>query len=135
MMSYSDFKKVVDDYLSAVEVAISLFRQEIGETAPLKAWHDGRLPQTGRLSDEIEYQFHGIGCLLVFSDYEVDFDFGQEGRTDGFDLWRLTGYLSSCKDKYPGYSQEQLKHDFIAAVSSGEINKLQDSSSNLYYLI
>ena len=134
-MSNSDFKKVVDDYLSAVEVAVSLFKQEIGETAPLKAWHDGQLPQTGKLSDEIEYQFHGIGCLLIFSDYEVDFDFGPEGRIDGFDLWRLNGYLGSCKDKYSGYSEEQLKNDFAAAVSSGEIYKLHKSSSNLYYLI
>ena len=116
-------------------MAVSLFKQEIGETAPLKAWHDGQLPQTGKLSDEIEYQFHGIACLLIFSDYEVDFDFGPEGRMDGFDLWRLNGYLGSCKDKYSAYSEEQLKNDFTAAVSSGEIYKLQKSSSNLYYLI
>jgi len=82
----------------------------------------------------VEYQFHGIGCLLIFSDREVDFDFGPENRTDGFDLWRLTEYTLSCPEKYPEYKdKDKLKQDFENAVQQEMITKLDNPYCNLYF--
>ncbi|WHI48193.1 hypothetical protein [Microbulbifer sp. VAAF005] len=128
-----EFKKVVDDYLAAVGKGISLFKKEVGEMPPLEAWRDKKLPQSGSFPSGVEYQFHGIGCLLIFNDCEVDFDFGPDNRSDGFDLWRLSGYISSCPQKYPAYSEENLKKDFAEAVSQELIKKLDHPYCNLYF--
>lgn len=126
-------KTVINDYLNKVEDGVSLLKNQTGGEHPLKAWGNKKIPQAGKLSDHIEYEFHGIGCALIFTDCEVDFDFGPEDRIDGFDLWRLNQYLSSCLNKYSGYNTEKLKSDFEEAVKSGAISKLNHSQSRLYF--
>jgi len=127
-------KTVIDDYLDAVKQGMALFVEKVGDTPPLVAWKEKQIPQKGNLSKEVEYQFHGIGCLLIFSDYEVDFDFGPDDRFDGFDLWRLGQYVSSRLDKYPDYQDEdRLEHDFDQAIKGGEISKLDHPYCRLYF--
>lgn len=55
------------------------------------------IPQVGKLSDTVGYQFHGIGCYLDYGAYYVNFDFGDNQRYDGFDLWRITRYTEEKK--------------------------------------
>ncbi len=129
-------KEVIDDYQEGVSRGLSLFKQQIGDMPPLVAWQKKKIPQQGKLSGEIEYQFHGIGCLLIFPEYEVDFDFGPDNRSDGFDLWRLTQYVSSRLGKYPKYEDEgRLKNDFEQAIEQGEVGKLDHPYCNLYFYI
>jgi len=133
-MTDSNFKVVVGDYLSEVQEGIALFKDKIGDTHPLSAWRNDGLPQKGQLSDDVRYEFHGVGCLLVFPEYEVDFDFGPDGRIDGFDLWRLGLYVESRPDKYPYYKDSNvLKKDFELAVKKELIGKLDGPHCNLYY--
>ena len=55
-------------------------------------------------------------------------------RSDGFDLWRLTQYVSSQLNKYPQYKDtEQLKKDFESAIEQELITKLDHSYCNLYF--
>ena len=126
-------QKVIDDYLSKVEQGVSLFKKQLGDKHPLQAWGNKDIPQRGKLSDAIEYEFHGIGCALIFSDCEVDFDFGPDDRVDGFDLWRLTQYLLSCPNKYPDYSADKIKKDFENALEHKAITKLTHPYCNLYF--
>ncbi len=129
-----NFKTLISDYLADVQKGISLFKEKIGDTHPLSAWRNDGLPQKGKLSDDVEYQFHGVGCLLIFPEHEVDFDFGLGGRVDGFDLWRLNLYVESSPEKYSYYNgNDLLKKDFELAVEKGEIGKLGDPNCNLYY--
>ncbi len=129
-----NLKTVIDDYLVEVQKGINLFKLKIGDTPPLVAWRNNDIPQQGKLSDDVEYQFHGIGCVLVFPEYEVDFDFGPDNRNDGFDLWRLSLYVSSRAERYPYYQdEEKLKKEFENAVEANVIAKLDHPYSNLYF--
>ncbi len=71
---------------------------------------------------------------MIFPEDEVNFDFGPDNHSDGFDLWRLTQYVSSQSNKYPQYKDtEQLKKDFEYAIEQGVIAKLDHSYCNLYF--
>ena len=108
-----NLKIVIEDYLQEVEHAVMLFKDIIGDKNPLKAWKDNDIPQKGKLTEGVEYEFHGIGCVLIYKNHEIDFDFGPEGRYDGFDLWRLTQFIESRAEKYPRYQDKDvLKGDF-----------------------
>src|SRR5690349_10014956 len=37
---------------------------------------------------------HGYGIEFKFPEMTVDFDFGRNGETDGFDAWRLWNFIS-----------------------------------------
>jgi hypothetical protein len=127
-----ELKRTIDDYLLQVKRAVELFDKQLGVIAPLSAWHTNQIPRKGNLSESVSYEFHGIGCLIIYPDYEVDFDFGPDNRCDGFDLWRLTGFISSFKERYPRYSiSENLKKDFESAVADKFVRKIDNS--NLYY--
>ncbi|PWQ94837.1 DUF6896 domain-containing protein [Leucothrix arctica] len=135
-MCSSNLKTVIECYLADVRKGMVLFKEKIGDTHPLSAWRNGGLPQNGKLSENIEYEFHGIGCLLIFSDHKVDFDFGYGGRIDGFDLWRLSLFVESFSEKYPYYkNNDLLKRDFELSVKKRDIGKLDNPHCNLYYCL
>lgn len=90
-------ENLITDYQSWVAHGIKLFQNKIGDEYPIRAWRKGMLSQNGFLGEDIEYNFHGIGCVFFFPNCEVDFDYGPNRRYDGFDLWRLRIYWESCK--------------------------------------
>lgn len=55
----------------------------------------------------VEVYSHGYGIELVFGGLTIDFDFGDAGEADGFDVWRLWnfGRLNSCGTSCPEYEQ------------------------------
>ena len=99
---------MIDDYLADVAIGAALFEKKIDDKHPLEAWRNKDIPQKGDLSEKVKYEFHGIGCLLVFPEYDVDFDFGPDKRIDGFDLWRLSQYVSSRIKKYTEYKNIKI---------------------------
>lgn len=130
-----NLNRLIDDYLTDVAYGVSLFKKLTGDKAPLKAWRDNDIPQKGVLSDGIEYELHGIGCLIIYPDYDVDFDFAPNDRIDGFDLWRLSLYLKERVGRYPAYENvDILKKDFEEAIKKGNIAKISHPYCNLYFL-
>ena len=129
----TELLNVINEYLTLVRDSMVLFHSKIGDTPPLKAWKDNLLPQAGELAEGVEYEFHGIGCLLVFKDYEVDFDFGPDNRFDGFDLWRLTQYTSTKSKSHYHNNKVALERDFKESIEKGEISRSYFPNSNLYY--
>ena len=94
----ADYQQRVARFVSAAEV---LF----GEDDLLAASLAGRLPEEGHLDDaqESAFRFHGAGCEVKTLDAKVDFDFGPEGRHDGFDAWRLHIFAQSQPQVYPEF--------------------------------
>lgn len=69
-------------------------------------------------------------------DTSVDFDFGHDGRTDGFDAWRLWRFAKQFPNRYGTWQEldvvEQALQDLIergVAAGSGH------ESDNLFYII
>jgi Domain of unknown function (DUF6896) len=96
------------------------------------------LPREGFLDagKSIAYSFHGIGCHVALPDGEIDWDFGNEGRLDGFDAWRLWCFAEGGTRLFPEFKNKSvLDKTFAEAISHGMIHRpfkhLQD---DLYYL-
>lgn len=131
----NDLLKLINEYLGSVEQGMKLFDGEIGRRDVLFAWHKGQLAQTGYLPGDVEYELHGVGCFFSFPDFDVDFDFGPGGRSDGFDLWRLGKYVRQFPDKYPSLlNKGSLEMAFEELGRDGLIAQPFLPDSSLYIL-
>ena len=66
---------------------------------------------------------------------KIDWDFGRNGRSDGFDLWRLQAFVETNPDLYAEFENENaLSQAFEQAIRSGYIKKdPEDDTGHLYY--
>jgi hypothetical protein len=116
--------------------ANELLRKHLGLANPMY-WRQAKVPQTGFLnSGAIRYGFHGIGCRIQTPSLVIDWDYGYEGRTDGFDLWQLQCFVEDSTPNYPEFRNQQvLAEAFQEAIEAGLIHQPYRSvQDNLYYL-
>jgi hypothetical protein len=101
---------MIADYQQRVARFVSAAKAFFGETDLLAASVAGRLPEEGHLDDarKSAFRFHGAGCVVKTPDAEVDFDFGPDGRHDGFDAWRLHIFAESRPQVYPDFQDIAL---------------------------
>ena len=55
----------------------------------------------------VEVYSHGYGIELIFAGLTIDFDWGECGEPDGFDVWRLYNFArhNSCGPRCPEYAE------------------------------
>lgn len=126
--------KLIKNYQDEISKFMKRFGSEYERVDLLRAWHEGVIEKEGSLSNGIEYELHGIGYRIYYSNIEVDFDFGPNNRFDGFDLWRLKEYLMFRKDIQENFSPDDLKNFFNELVNDGVIAKIY-KNSNLYFFV
>jgi hypothetical protein len=101
-------------------------------------WRSAGLPRTGQLdgTPAIEYAFHGDGLRLTIGGDRVDFDFGFDGRTGGFDDWWLAEYAAEHPAEFPEFQDRaRLSAAVAAGRSAGEIIRpFRSQQDNLDYL-
>jgi hypothetical protein len=137
---YSIFDLIMD-YQNAANKVMTAFKQKYKRTDLLSAYrHDKIFPQVGEILEYgiIRYAFHGIGLHSTFNDNStVDFDFAfiPEQRNDGFDLWRLSEFISDQPEKYKKYLDKQkLANDFNNLIEREIILKPDvEFSTTLYF--
>lgn len=125
-------KRVISDYQASVRSAVELLHRS-GIPLPITAgdWVRTNIPYEGELDGGVSYRKHGIGCQVDLPTGAVDFDFGDIGEINGFDLWRLTEFVDGETAKYGFESNDAIKRSFKAAVQSGELIRRKNS---LFYL-
>lgn len=133
-MMNKDLDYLIDDFLAQVEKATDLLELRFGTKCIIRLWRAKEIPQRGEILDGINYELHGVGCRVYFPELCVDFDYGPDGRVDGFDVWRL--YIYACEvpllhSKY--VDQGVLKRDFNEYVTLGKIVRISGSTSSLYF--
>jgi len=106
--------KLINDYQDTVKVGVEDMQKQFHTRYLLKSWRSGIIPKSGVLVSGIEYDFHGVGCLLTINNATVDFDFGPDDRYDGFDLWRLGCFVDERPELYKIYFENKslLEEDF-----------------------
>jgi len=119
-------------FLRKVSEAESLLREGLELEEP-RRWRQAGVPRTGRVG-EFRYSFHGSGCCFEFGELSVDYDYGDGGRIDGFDLWRLTIFGEQLEEFAFYISSGAIRRDFEASIASGAIRKSGGKYDNLYYL-
>jgi len=96
-------RELISEYLSSIRAVDELLHAKFGQVDLLRAWRSGAIPRDGWLdpSRSVRYSFHGVGCTVESGKEVLNFDFGPQGRLDGFDLWRLRQFLESRVKRYP----------------------------------
>ncbi len=51
----------------------------------------------------------------------MDFDFGEKGEINGFDIWRLSSFADERLEQYEFSSEKELEACFKAEVALGSI--------------
>lgn len=126
------FANLIRDYQKQVSYAVKILR-ESGIEMPYSS-HEWTLrtdPREGKLVGGVSYQRHGRGIWLDLPDGQVDFDFGDQGETTGFDRWRLECFLDSRRDAYPTSTRPELGVWLKDGIIKGE---LIQAPYGLYYV-
>jgi hypothetical protein len=131
----AELRKIISDFQEKVEEANELLKKYLETDEP----HNWASPieQVGMLGGKHKYFFHGVGCKVHISKKDiVDFDYGANGRIDGFDEWRLYGFISTRRKIYPNVEESDIKQWFGEAIEAKEIKKSDSREyGNLYYLV
>lgn len=122
--------QLIANYQNAVQHGVQALQTEFKSTELLRAWRSKSIPQYGKLPSDVEWQFHGIGCLIIIDNITVDFNFGPNHRHDGFDLWRLGSFVQGnplmCSEYFD--DRNLLETDFNDLIKRKVIVKIDDSS-------
>ncbi|WP_413662318.1 DUF6896 domain-containing protein [Microbulbifer sp. CNSA002] len=131
----TELRKIISDFQQKVEEANELLKKYLETDEP----HNWAPPidQIGTLGDKHKYFFHGVGCKVQISKKDIiDFDYGVNGRTDGFDEWRLCGFIRTRRKQYPYVQESDIKQWLHEAIEAKEIERLDSREyGNLYYLV
>jgi hypothetical protein len=133
-----DLLIVIGQYQAAVAEAVGWLRQKDFSNIVLALDRSGYIDG----QEEIRYTFHGCGCLVALNDVSVDFDFGFDGRIDGFNLWFVYDYYqqsSLAENRRVSFSEmEGVAEELIDEKSITQLAvELEDGtqySDGLYYL-
>ncbi|MBW4695267.1 MAG: hypothetical protein KME27_26250 [Lyngbya sp. HA4199-MV5] len=128
--------QLIHEYQNRVQEAVELFEYYKGLKQPQHPleWQFSGIQQSGYLDPgkQISYFLHGYGCCVHLPSGRVDWDFGQEGQIDGFDVWRLYEFVEGGTQNFPELQDEEvLEAVFAEAESKGLFHK---SDYILYYL-
>jgi hypothetical protein len=133
-MINKDLKLLIFDFLSAVEASLKLLEDKFGSRSLHQLWHDNKIAQRGEIFKGVSYQLHGNGCMIEYPEYCVDFDFGPNGRTDGFDAWRLYNYACEFPEKHAKYTNfATVESELNQYIQENMVKKMDNSTSNLYF--
>lgn len=130
---------LIETYKASVAEAASLFERYRGISVSQlgRARFEG-LGNSGFIDPErtIQYHYHGIGLCVEYPDREIDWDFGHNGRMDGFDAWRLLRFAMNGTNDFAEFEQEEnLNRVFAEAEQKDLIQRpFQKFQDRLYYL-
>jgi hypothetical protein len=84
------------------------------------------LPRRGYIPGRprIVYKFHGIGLRLRIGSRKIDFDFGFDGRTGGFNEWWLWLFAKDRPEQFPEFQdKERIEAALAEARQAGEVGQ------------
>lgn len=126
--------KIIYDYRAAVETAIHFLVQAgIPKPASAQAWARLDIPRQGTLVGHITYYKHGHGCLVNLPSGAVDFDFGDDGKINPFNEWRLTCFAKERLQQYGFESELELELAIELAVEDGVLSNEHDVKLRNFY--
>jgi len=119
-------QKLISLFLAKVHEAEDIMKNSFNIEEPMRFRQAG-VERVGKIGT-YSYAFHGIGCRFEFGEFDLDYDYAENGRIDGFDLWRLSRFGEQFEDYKDYVSSGQIELDFKAADESKEIVKFEQGS-------
>jgi hypothetical protein len=127
--------ELIREYQALAARACALLREHL-QLENAMMWRR-KVPQVGTLGDVARYAYHGTGVTVVFSSGgNINFDFGFDGRCDGFSPWKLADVAQQLGGVYGRFAEWlELKNLLDAAVREGSIQRpFLAEQDDLYYL-
>ncbi len=123
--------KLIASYTDAVAECVAQLATA-GAKLPSKdyEWPPEGFDPSGTLPDGRTYWCHGVGCAVKSKKGRtVDFDFGENGETNGFSISRLLTFVGDRPEKFGFASRDQ-----VSAIFNDAIDEFRFSGYILYYL-
>ena len=127
-MSTALTNQVYSKILSFVEIAnclVSEMKNRYACENLLASYRERRIEKSGTIDDSWEYCFHGRGCRFEYGDDLIDVEFGEDGRSDLFDPWRIFRYVSG-KVGFESVELQEVEIAFSNLEKSGKIEKVNE---------
>jgi hypothetical protein len=133
------FLAPVRSYQAAATAALAELLARSGVSHPFD-WREAGLPLVGTLpgNPPLHYQFHGAGPAMHLGDRpEVDFDFGHDGRTTGFNGWWLRRFAEDTTVEFLEFREKDAVATALEdAIASGEVvQSFRERQDDLWYLM
>ena len=123
---------LIDSFLTMVSESEDLMKAHFNVDEP-RLFRQNDIPRSGQF-DTFKYSFHGIGCSFSSKKRTVDYDYGDRGRIDGFDLWRLSQYGKQFKEFSEYIDSGEINKEFDQCIVNGNFVRSDGEYDNLYYL-
>lgn len=131
-------KDLIKDFQKTSRLVADKFYEKYGTKELLLGVNsDKTIPRQGSFGIIKSYGFHGCGLYAKLADSEIDFDFGDDNRVDGFDAWRLKGFADSKPKLYSMFNTEKrIQSELDKLEQSGQIHNpgTFPGSSNYYWV-
>ncbi|MBK8145060.1 MAG: hypothetical protein IPK62_08710 [Bacteroidetes bacterium] len=130
-------KDLIKDFQKTSQIVADKFYEKYATKELLLAVISHKtIPRQGSFGIIKWYAFHGCGLHAKLSDSEIDFDFGEDDRVDGFDAWRLRIFAESKPNIFPEFITEKvIQIELDNLQKAGKIYKpgTYPGSSNYYW--
>lgn len=114
--------RLIVEFQNNVRTALKLmYRSGIKMPSSSYEWIKYSIPGSGELDGGIKYYKHGAGCLVELNSGNIDFDFGEQGETGGFNSWWLTRFAGKNIAAYGFRSYDDVAEHLNKALSDGEL--------------
>lgn len=130
-----DITDLITDFQKTAKSVAEIFYNKYNTQELLLAYRNKKIiPREGSFDLIKEYSFHGGGLYAKIENVEIDFDFGENDRVDGFDAWRLWKFAES-KHYSLFNSVDIIQKELDRLVVSGKIFKpgTHPGTSNYYW--
>jgi hypothetical protein len=106
----SRLSKLIADYQAKVAAAVAILESAgIPRPSTNREWVKTMIPHEGSLGNGFSYCKHGFGCRVRGPEWQVDFDFGDDGQIDGFDAGRLYDFAGARLPDYGFRSLDEVE--------------------------
>jgi len=124
-------------YVNTANKALEILKTSLQVDNPM-CWRQLKINRAGKIGpkQEYEYNFHGTDCRFSFRNYEIDFEFGFDGRVGGFNSWKLFCFSEDGTKEFTEFRDEQLIEDLLKlALEKGLVNQPHKKQQDyLFYL-
>jgi len=130
-LNIKKIKSILYEQLLYKKVASKLLAKHFNckESELFYLYQKNQLPQTGHLSKDIHYFFHGLECSMKNDKegWNITLDFGPKGNTLAFDMGTLCYELSIDMRNCDHFIQILLQNNVIKLADEKLYNLLKDN--------
>lgn len=139
-MNSEKLKALIQEYEKYIKEGNEILQTyfTLNGKSPLLARREDKIPKSGKIdSENMKFNFHGMGCRLEFGKIVVDFDYSfGDFIYKGFETSKLYWFIESYFDSNQQISKNEFYESLKQLEDEGFIIRKNESSYDTYdYLV